>query len=242
MDPKDLEKLRKEALEQSPFDPLLLRKRMWDQVENGTATVVCKACSLAKVVYIQDHRKKIEPPWDLWSRIFQWLGVTPERWSVYWFPSPIKRVLPLPGEPVGPSHVNGGYTFPCSKNAIVVYRLEEATRVLLHELLHGACLDPKGAIEWREATIETWAELYLIALCAEQSHAKLNELWSIQSQWIADQNHQLRSKYSVLVPDHYAWRYTLGRESILLNMRIELPEPNTKKSMSSRLTSPLLSP
>ena len=203
----------------------------------------------AKVIYIQVGR--VEPPWDLWGRIFQWLGPassvlgrqgpppTGQRWRLFWFPAPNKRVMPTEGE-VGPAHLNGGYTFPCKSDCIVVYRHEEATRVLLHEILHAACLDPPADLPLKEATTETWAELYLVALCSGGSLKKAAELWAIQSQWISNQNSKLKIHYGIEQPDQYAWRYTVGRELILRSLKIELPEPKASRSRSLRLTSPEL--
>ena len=238
LDPNDLETLKKEALEQSPFDPLKLRETLWLKVVAGEAKIVTKSCKNAKVIYIKTSRE--EPPWDLWGRLFQWLGPPPtaQRWRLFWFPAPNKRILPALGQEVGPTHLNGGYTFPCKSDSIVVYRLEEATRVLAHEILHAACLDPPGAdLPLKEATTETWAELFLVALCSSGSMKKAEELWAIQSQWIANQNHTLKKHYGVEGPQQYAWRYTVGRELILRSLKIKLPEPRAFRSHSSRLTS-----
>lgn len=238
LDPNDLETLKKEALEQSPFDPLKLRETLWSKVVAGEAKIVTKSCKNAKVVYIQVGR--VEPPWDLWARLFQWLGPPPtgQRWRVFWFPAPNKRILPAQGQEVGPTHLNGGYTFPCKSDSIVVYRLEEATRVLVHEILHAACLDPPSAdITLKEATTETWAELFLVALCSGGLTKRAAELWTIQSQWISNQNYKLKTQYGVESPKQYAWRYTVGRELILRSLKVELPEPMSSRTHSSRLTS-----
>ena len=190
------------------------------------------------MVYIQVGR--VEPPWDLWGRLFQWLGPSPngQRWRLFWFPAPNKRILPTLGQEVGPTNLNGGYTFPCKHDSIVVYRLEEATRVLLHEILHAACLDPPADLPLKEATTETWAELFLVALCSGGSLKKAAELWAIQSQWISSQNHKLKTQYGIHGHEQYAWRYTVGRELILRSLKVELPEPRAFRSHSSRLTSP----
>jgi len=194
----------------------------------------------AKVIYIQVGR--VEPPWELWARLFQWLGPAPtgQRWRLFWFPAPTKRILPEVGQEVGPMNLNGGYTFPCKHDSIVVYRLEEATRVLVHEILHAACLDPPADLPLKEATTETWAELFLVALCSSGSLKKAAELWAIQSQWISSQNHKLKTQYGIQGPQQYAWRYTVGRELILRSLKVELPEPRAFRSQSSRLTSPTL--
>ena len=219
-----------------------LRQNLWTLADTEKADILSKSCEYAKVLWIQPHGTSIEPPWDEWGRVFQWTSYAPQgKWTVYWFPAHIKRILPPKGHEVGPQNINGGYCFPCNPQSIVVYRYEEATRVLLHELLHAACLDPPEAeLSIKEATTETWAELFLVALCSKGSEAQASNLWSLQSQWISNQNHLLRSYYGVHSIDDYAWRYTLGREEILHNLKVNLPTPTGSKGNSSRLTHPSL--
>lgn len=214
---------------------------MWSELESGKAKLVCKTCANAKVLYIQIGRE--EPPWDLWARIFQWLGPpqTAPKWRVFWFPAEKKRMYPPVGQEVGPASLNGGYSYPCRSDTIVVYRLEEATRVLIHEILHAACCDPQtDSLPIREANTETWAELFLVATLSEGSERKAQRLWKEQSQWIANQNEILRNRFGIQGPDDYAWRYTLGREHILHDLKIDLPSPTSLRTRSSRLTSPLV--
>jgi len=254
--------MKQQSQSDSNFDTLNIRSTMWKDLEKGNAKLMCKTCENAKVVYIQTQNE--EPPWDLWAYIFQWLGPaasdlgmqgpaasdlgmqgpspTGGKWRVFWFPSDIKRHYPPAGEEVGPSSLNGGYSYPCRKDAIVIYRKEEATRVLLHEILHAACCDPDAPLPLKEANTETWAELMLVAILSEGSERKGMQLWKIQSQWIANQNAILRSRYGVQTPSDYAWRYTLGREEILDSLKISLPSPTTTRTRSSRLTSPALYP
>lgn len=218
---------------------------MWKQLVENKAQIVCKSCANAKVIYIKPSGSKIQPPWDLWARIFQWLGpsVDGKKWRVFWFPAAIKRQLPAIGTEVSSIHLNGGYSYPCHADTIVIYRLEEATRVLIHEILHAACLDPPtNFLPIREANTETWAELFLIAILSKGSMATATKLWKIQSQWIADQNATLIRRFGVRTPENYAWRYTVGREMILDSLKIKLPEPISTHSRSSRFTSPDIYP
>jgi hypothetical protein len=228
----------------SNFDTMSLRSSLWEDLENGTARLLCKTCENAKVIYIQ--KGKEDPPWDLWGRIFQWLGSPPHgetKWRVFWFPATVKRQYPPPGEELGPTSINGGYSYVCRSDTIVIYRLEEATRVLVHEILHASCCDPENeSLPMKEANTETWAELFLVALLSGGSEAKAANLWKIQSQWIADQNAIIRNRFGVETPEDYAWRYTLGRERILDSLKIELPQPVQTHTKSSRLTSPSLFP
>jgi hypothetical protein len=175
--------------------------------------------------------------------VFQWIGSPPPmtKWRVFWFPAHIQRVLPPKGTEVGPQNINGGYCYPCNPHIIVVYRYEEATRVLLHELLHAACTDPVNvSLPIKEATTETWAELFLVALCSKGNKEKAASFWKLQSQWIANQNATLRKDHSVSTIEDYAWRYTLGREEILNRLGVSLPVPRISKGSSSRLTHPTL--
>jgi hypothetical protein len=240
--PDDIKVLKEEALGQSDFDPLKTRKTYWDLMVSGQADLHCKSCMYAKVLYIVPKGKHIEPPWDLWGRLFQWLGPSPKgKWRCFWFPVDIPRRLPPVGQAVGPEHVNGGYSYACTPDRIVIYRKEEATRVLAHEMLHSACLDRTDAIlPLREAEIETWAELYLVAVCSEGSLVKANHLWEEQSQWMSNLNALLRRSYGVKTPNDYAWRYTVGREVILPSLKIELPTAQPHRTKSCRLTSPAL--
>lgn len=235
--------MQREASHDSQFDPMRLRRNLWELTNTGGADLLCKSCSYAKVCWIQPRGTYIEPPWSEWGRLFQWLGPPPQgtKWTVFWFPAPTKRMLPPKGYSVGPAHVNGGYCYPCNPHVIVVYRLEEATRVLLHEVLHAACTDPPHAsLEIKEATTETWAELFLVALCSKGNVELAKKLWRLQSSWISNQNEKLRRVYHVLRPSDYVWRYTVGREVILSQLRIQLPSPRPTHGMSSRLTHPAL--
>lgn len=214
---------------------------MWEQVERGEAEILCSSCAYAKVLWIRPKHTRIAPRWSLWGRIVQWFGSQPEKWRIFWFPSPSLRQMPAPGEEILPGHVNGGYTIPCTHNKVVVYRKEDAERVLVHELMHAACLDNLSeAIELREARTEFWAELILVALCSKGSQTRAKTLWSYQSYWIVDQNETLRRLYNIKSPKDYVWRYTLGREQIAKQLRVPLPVPDKSKSRSLRLTTPVL--
>lgn len=235
--------MQKEAQQKSQFDPLKLKENVWDNAE----MFKCKASIYARIIYIVSDDDFQEPPWDLWSRIFQWLGHpanSTQQWRVFWFPSSQKRVLPSLSSTkqpiIGPDSVNGGYCFPCKHDSIVVYRDEEATRVLIHEILHAACLDNVNeSLQFREATTEVWAELFLVALLSEGDENKLIQLWGIQSMWIANQNALLENKYNIKSPSDYVWRYTVGRNIILHLLNIKLPKGDlTKATNSGRLTSP----
>lgn len=217
---------------------------MWEGTDTGGGQILCKSCRYAKVLWIQPKGTQIEPPWEEWSQIVQWFGpaIRGEKWRIFWFPAHIQRILPEKGHEVGPENINGGYCYPCNPHIIVVYRYEEASRVLIHELLHAACTDPPDAsLPIKEATTETWAELLLVALCSKGQRRSAERLWKLQSQWIANQNHTLEIYHHVKTIEDYAWRYTVGRKEILDSLRISLPAGKLQTHMSSRLTHPALS-
>lgn len=226
------------------FDPLRLRRNLWEGTDTGGGQILCKSCLYAKVLWIQPKGTTIEPPWEEWSQIVQWFGpaIQGEKWRIFWFPAHIQRILPEKGHEVGPENINGGYCYPCNPHIIVVYRYEEASRVLIHELLHAACTDPPDAsLPIKEATTETWAELLLVALCSKGQARLAERLWKLQSQWIANQNYTLETYHHVKTIENYAWRYTVGRKEILDSLRISLPVGKLQRHMSSRLTHPALS-
>jgi hypothetical protein len=233
--------LKKECETDSPFDPLKLRLNTWKDYKSGKYKLKCHECSIAKVISLVPSH--VDAPLEDWARIFQWLGPASKgKWTIYWLGSSRKREFPLKGAPMDSRHVNGGYTTPCSSQGVFIYRIEEATRVLIHELLHAACLDPKGAtLPVSEATIESWAELFLIAHRAKGDIKKADDLWKLQSQWIADTNYKAQSDNNVRNSNDYAWRYLNGREHVFRGLGIELPKAHKlPEKASSRFTHPAL--
>ncbi len=188
------------------------------------------------------------PPLEFWARIFQWFGRSPtgQPWRVILFASPKDREFPGVGQDLGPEHVNGGYTMGCSTDGIIIYREEEATRVLIHEMLHAACLDEQGpgwSIPLREAQIETWAELILIALRSKGNGAAALRLWFAQARWIANTNWKARRDHGTHDISDYAWRYLVGREEMYRRLGIALPAAQpavAERQMSLRFTHPML--
>lgn len=163
------------------------------------------------------------------------------KWRVVWFAHPKTRVFPSAGEAtenitrqlknlqtlVQPQHINGGYAYACAPETIIIYREEEVERVLVHELLHAACTDDMSKPEWmREVLTETWAELFLVGILAQGSMRKAKKLWEIQAQWIADQEAVLTKEFHITKPEHFPWRYTVGRSSVLKGLGIPLPPPS----------------
>jgi hypothetical protein len=225
-----------------------------------------------------------EPDWGLWGRVFAWFGPAGRRkrgqpWRVIWFAATTPRRFPFAGQDLGPEHVNGGYTRPCSTEGIFIYRAEEATRVLIHEMMHAACLDEhphtegvhiphRGALRdeqpgtpgvhiphssatsphgWsvplREAQVEVWAELILIALLSRGQPKVALNLWNLQSQWVADTNRKARDDHGTRDISDYAWRYLCGREVMYARLGVTLPVADASAAghmRSVRFTHPAL--
>ena len=221
------------------FDTLKLKDTMLQDLRSGKASLVTKSGPFAKVLAIVYPSTVI--PWDLFGEIFVAFGpaaaATKSPWRIVWFAHPSKRTLPSANKEPGPGHVNGGYTYPCNNDTVVIYREEEVCRVLVHELLHASCTDdPKLDVIDQEAATETWAELFLVAIQARGSKRRAAALWGKQAQWIADQEHILRRRHNVNTRDSYAWRYTVARRHVLEGMGISLPEPSDSTGNSLRFT------
>lgn len=239
---KDIDVFKNEALQESPFDKLNLKKQMYHLYVANKATIVCKSISNARVTILTENVNEFYP-WKSWNRIFQWMGRPNDSamWQIYIFSSKVKRVLPENG-PIGPEHLNGGYTYPCKSDCIVIYRYEEVTRVLIHELLHASCTDNmSNPVEMREAATEIWAELFLIVVCAQGDLQKSLKLWKIQDHYIQDLNYTVSTNHHVKSYHDYGARYTTMRNDVLNNFKLYLDSNYKPKKIDiSRFTSPQL--
>lgn len=228
----------------SEFDPNGLRAQTLDDLSKGKARLVTKRCGFGKILAVVYPNTII--PWDMFGRVLSCVGLSKKPWRIVWLANPAKRIGQgmRSGSGPGPAEVNGGYTYQCTSDTIVIYREEEVLRVLIHELLHAGCTDnPSHSDPVREVLTETWAELFLVCIVAK-SKAHAHRLWNLQAQWIADQENLLAQ--SVKGPEDYAWRYTVGRRQVLEGLGIFLPSPPSSPSavapiLSLRFTSPLIS-
>jgi hypothetical protein len=244
---RELEAAEKEASTGTQFDKLGLKAGIWSAYKAGEVKLVCKRLGqLARVVAFLPKGVK-EPNWEFWARIFQWYGPAKEGgpWRVTWFAARASREFPATGQDLGPEHVNGGYTQICSTDGIYIYREEEVTRVLIHEMNHAACMDEQGdswTIPLREAMIEMWAELILIALLSRGVTQTAKRLWVKQSHWISDTNAQAQREHNEKDVTDYAWRYLTGRSVMYAEYGISLPAPRHMRQRSLRFTHPALEP
>ena len=225
----DMNHLIKEATEESRFDPHRFRATMLESLRATPprAKLLCYRSSLAMILAIVEPGTEI--PFEEWGRIFQAFGPYKTPYRILWFAHPQTRVMPAEGPPQ-PGDICGGYAYPCQPETIVIYRKEEASRVLVHELLHASCTDDMNKSEpIREALTETWAELFLIAVRARGHPRTAAKLWAVQAQRIADQE-ALLTERGVTGPEEFSWRYLVARRKVLEALRIPLP-PSTTQSL-----------
>ena len=248
----DLSHILKET-SPSPFDPLKLREEVYNDLKAGKAKLVTKRGPTAKVLAIVYPDTKI--PWTTFGKIFQAFGQGQKQWRLVWFANKKQRTFPERAPTrvnltpthslrIEPLHINGGYAYACQPETIVIYREEEAARVLVHELLHASCTDNMNQPEEiREVLTESWAEVFLIAILSS-TPAKAKKLWASQAQWIVNQETVLKG-YGVTSPADYAWRYTVGRRGVLEGLGLRFPRPSQDPAFilggSLRFTSPALS-
>jgi len=240
---EDKEILEREANSDATYDKLQLRKKLNDEFINGEAVTIVKKTNNARIVILTKNREETYP-WTLWGKIFEWFGqpTSSDVWQVYLYASGTKRILPNEGIPVGPEHLNGGYTYACKSDCIVIYRYEEATRVLIHELLHASCTDThSNHVTLKESATEAWAELFLVALLSNGNKKKAYDLWTIQDHYIQDLNYTVKRFHNVNTYEDYGARYTTMRENVFEDLGIMLDKNYRPKRITiSRFTSPEL--
>ncbi len=229
---EDKMRIKKYAEEPSNFDGDSYRQDMWSsgvlrriQIGPHTLYMIGTAPEGGSEA---DERRFLA----LFGRVLQGMGHL-KAYTIYFFRNPSKREFPSRGEEVGPKNVNGGYCQACQPNTIVIYREEDALRVLIHELQHAACCDDHSrSIPAVEAETEAWAELMYAMVLAVDLGLKPEAAWRIQSSWSVGQNKRLREEFNVTLPRDYAWRYTVGKELVWRRWGLPLASPSaTKGSM-----------
>jgi len=238
--PDDIIQLKKEASGDSNIDDGNLRSEMVRLWEVGGAVLRVKELpGRTRVVFLGTDEQWSQIPWALWARIFQAID-QPVGYTLF-YANPTLREFPVdPAEPVKSVHMNAGYSYMCQQKLLVIYRFEEATRVLLHELLHTACFDNGMGVEDLEANTEAWTEIFLCAILSKGSQRAFTVLWKKQIAWIEAQTLYLHTNHGVLSPADYAWRYTLGRHKVLIDKGFmnEIPSGLEVSGLSLRFTTP----
>ena len=234
----DLEFLKTECMKDSKFDLMNKRIIMYDKMITKESNVICRTCKYGQIFTICD-----DPiPWELWGRILR-MYYEGKPIKVFFLGHPSLRTFPksiienVNSEfSITPEHLNGGYTYTCNTETIVIYRAEDATRVLIHELQHASCLDKYKDIDLVEAETEAWAELIYIGLLSGGKKNIFNDMLNKQSEWIVKQN--ARVKKYIGKTRTFPWRYTVGKEDVWRRWNILQNFESGLKVNSLRLTYP----
>ena len=245
--PRDINALREQATSNSQWEVGSSRLNLWNEwlaASNSTKKVDIRTFSHGPHRIVILGPSPIASPPRSWPRIFRLLSPDkPVR--VLWFASDVPRLPPPVGEDIKAEHINGGYTERCNSQSVVIYRKEEATRVLIHELLHASCTDPEtSSLAHLEADTEGWAEVVMTAIKARGANQEFNSLWAIQGQYAANQAAAAETFYNVKSPEDYGWRYLTGRLESFKKLGLPIPvrDRAVEPLKSLRLTHEKLEP
>lgn len=213
--------LQTECEADADFDEIFSKKHMWALFKAGKIDPIVKQHpnGLGTVVaLLPDPTQVDEIPWDLWSVILQLFKRKDGKpYGIFLCAHPAQRLFPSrPGQPVTPYHINGGYTYPCNATCVFVFRAQEASRVLIHELFHSSCSDNTALpLEEREAETEAWAELVWCGLMAHGNIKTFESYVQRQAAWMLTQNAALlQGHHMQLGPTGFPWRYTIGKAAL----------------------------
>jgi len=231
----------------SEFDPLRIRQTAWEDFKKGQIDCRVFCSDFARIVVLFPDISIVGPsniPLKLWSEILRAFCPKDRRRKIriYLVASAILRLFPEDGAKIGPQNINGGYCYPCQESlAIYIFRAEDATRVLIHELLHAFCTDRfEFGLNLVEARTEAWAEMIWCCFMAGGSVKLAKKYFSMQVAWILGQSRKIIDYIGVEAADsqEFPWRYTIGREPIVKRwLGKNLPAP-VETGNSLRLTSP----
>jgi len=239
---EDTAMLKRYAELDSAIDEVNFREDMmtkWKHEESGVVLKVRELPGRTRVLFLGTEEQWSQIPWSTWARIFQAIDHPIGYTLLYADPRP--RVDPTSKDhELKAQDINGGFSYICHQEVVVIYRFEEATRVLLHELLHTACFDKEKSVEDLEAHTEAWTEIFLCALLSKGSSTKFNTLWRKQVAWMTEQANSLRVERNVHGPRDYAWRYMTGKMALLNTMGFLRGYMNmaTVPTISLRFTTP----
>lgn len=163
-----------------------------------------KQCSMDKVNTIVNRLVDLIKLYKIMYPIRIWL-----------LPLNIKRLFPKKNERISEKHINGGYTY-LSNHTIYVYRLEECSKVLIHELLHNTYLQTQWSsndlkpfysllnlseqfiLLPAEAIVEFWAMYHQLKFIEKEKNIPFEHLYQDELEWSLSQTKRLlnyRKKY-----------------------------------------------
>lgn len=221
--------IKNELNKKSEFDAMCLRSQAITILNDNKSMCIVKTSDVGKITAILfPDMSASDIPWELWMRILRAFrgyvvdeSQSPPPVHILFSMHPSIRKFPEKGSAIQPSDINGGYTYSCNfgkqqeNRTIVIYRAEDATRVLIHELFHYYCTDNhKLGIDIVEAETEAWAELFYCGFLSRGDIRLFEEYIKRQSVFMILQNLQLyrnghiRSSSPLMFP----WRYTVGKQ------------------------------
>lgn len=239
---EDLQFLEEECTKNSEFDPSNKRNHMYQGMSNANMYTVMAECAYGRLFAIFEEPSQIgEMPWGVWARILRMFSEAERKpFKVFFLAHKSPREFPPGKKPITPENINGGYTYRCDPETIVIYRAEDATRVLIHELQHSCCLDRvENGLDMIEAETEAWAELFYQAILSRGQKYMFKDLIKRQSEWMRKQNNKVRKHMKG--PTDFPWRYTIGKQEVWERWGILSQEdlkPEIKEVNSLRLTYP----
>jgi hypothetical protein len=235
----------KKCIDESTFDTAGLQYKLYEALIEDSASLRKYSSPYGSILIVAENAYPWKFPFDTIGKILQ-LFWNPKAlpFRIVFFGSMVERRLPEIGTPVGPEHINGGYTLPCDPGTIVVYRREEVERVLIHECLHASCSDPNVGLAHKEANTEAWAEIIYCALAAGGRNTqslfqqRFRSLFDAQMKYAANQAKTLEKYYMVTGSDDYVWRYTVGKLDEWRRLGFDVPAEGrvSKNRKSLRLT------
>jgi len=214
---EDTAMLKRYAEIDSTIDEVNFRQDMiskWKDEGSGVTLKVRELPGRTRLLFLGTDEQWSQIPWNFWARIFQAIDHPIGYTLLYADPRP--RIDPISKyRQLKAQDINGGFSYMCRQDVVVIYRFEEAARVLLHELLHTACFDNEKGVEELEAHTEAWTEVFLCALLSKGSPTKFNSLWRKQVAWMTEQAKSLSLERNINGPRDYAWRYMTGKMAVL---------------------------
>jgi len=231
----------KTTVENSTFDTLGLQREMLDGLSLGTVLARKLSCAYGSIILLAEKEAPWHFPIESVGRVLQTFYREDRPFRIVFFGNRRLRIPPPVGEAVAKEHINGGYTNRCDPGTIVIYRREEAVRVLIHECLHASCSDPREtSVAETEADTEAWAEISLCALASRGRAIAFRSLFESQMAYAAGQVLKLGKNHGLQSADDYAWRYTAGKLDVWRRLGFDIPRVRSRSGplKSLRLSAP----
>jgi hypothetical protein len=237
----DISYIRTLCADTDPFDTLGLKNDCYEALLSGKADILKSECELGSILLVELVEHPVRPTWNTWWRAIRILtGTAKKPVRIVIFGHPRLREMPKKmGEPITAEHLNGGMAERCNAGTIVIYRQEEVTRVLIHELFHASCSDPYyNPTPLIEADTEAWAEMVLCGMAAKGALQPWIRYMREQIDYALKQASTARNNHGVYSPKDYAWRYLVGRLDVWRRLGIQVPwfPANYKKITSLRFS------